>query len=116
MIGVEWDRVTSVEVRDFVLWLLHTTKPVRRTTSAPVAGTINPVTRKRHLDDRYQPRTVRHSNAVLRSFYAFWIELGHAPLINPVPLARQSGRRPHAAPTGTPLVNLSSCGAGEEPL
>lgn len=96
VIGVEWDRVTSVEVRDFVLWLLHTTKPVRRTTSAAVAGTINPVTRKKHLDDRYQPWTVRHSNVVLRSFYAYWIELGHAPLINPVPLARQSGRRPHA--------------------
>jgi integrase len=94
---VEWDRATSAEVRDFVLWLGATRKPRRlaRTRSAGTAGTINPITRKRNLDDRYQPRTIRHSNAVLRAFYTFWIERGEGPLVNPVPLARQD-RRPHA--------------------
>ncbi|CUU59133.1 hypothetical protein Ga0074812_12522 [Parafrankia irregularis] len=35
------------------------------------------------------------SNAVVRSFYAFWIERGEGPLVNPVLLARGRGRRPH---------------------
>jgi integrase/recombinase XerD len=96
VIGVEWNRVTSVEVRDFALWLGYASKPGRRTASAATAGTINPVTRKKHLDTRYQVRTLRHSNAVLRTFYEYWVELGHAPLINPVPLDRRRGTRPGA--------------------
>src|SRR2546421_500996 len=67
-----------------------------RTVSAATAGRVNPVTRKRHLGDGYEPRTIRHSNAVLRSFYQFWVDdLGAGPLINPVQLDRR-GRRSHA--------------------
>jgi integrase/recombinase XerD len=97
-IDVEWDRATSAEVREFVLWMQRTTKPRRsaRTKSAATAGTVNPITRKSYLDDRYQPRTVRHSNAVLRAFYEFWIERGEGPLVNPVPHERKDGRRPNA--------------------
>src|SRR5262249_35808690 len=75
-IGVEWDRAASVEVRDFVLWLQRTTIARRspRRGSAPTAGRVNPITRKQYPGDRYQARTVRHSNAVLRSFYDYWIE------------------------------------------
>ena len=65
-----------------------------RTGSAATAGTINAVTRKRYLGDQYEPRTVRHGNAVLRSFYEYWIELGGGPLVNPVVLDRR-GRRPN---------------------
>jgi hypothetical protein len=57
------------------------------------AGTVNPITRKRYLGDIYEARTVRHSNAMLRSFYEFWIESGGGPLINPVPVERGNGRR-----------------------
>jgi hypothetical protein len=89
VIDVQWSRATSTEVRDFALWLQSTTKPGRRTASAATAGTINPVTRKKHPDDRYEVRTLRHSNAVLRAFYEYWIELGHPPLVNPVPLDRR---------------------------
>lgn len=97
VVQVEWDRATSAEVRDLVLWLKQTTKPRNspRTKSASTAGTVNPITRKRNPGDRYQPRTIRHSNAVVRSFYEFWIEAGHSPLVNPVPLDRRGGR-PHA--------------------
>jgi hypothetical protein len=35
-----------------------------------------PITKKTYLDDLYKPRTIRHSNAVLRSCYDFWIETG----------------------------------------
>lgn len=96
-IEVQWDRATACEVRDFVLWLQATTKPRRdaRTASAATAGKINPVTRKRHLSDKYEPTTVRHSNAVLRSFYEFWIEVGEGPLVNPVPREHEE-RRPNA--------------------
>ncbi|MEU7764991.1 site-specific integrase [Nocardia sp. NPDC049190] len=95
---VAWDRATPAEARDLVLWLKQTTKPRKRprTTSAVTAGTINPVTGKQHLDDRYKPRTVRHGNAVVSSFYEFWMEIGEGPLVNPVPLDRGRGRRSNA--------------------
>jgi len=71
VIDVEWNKATAVDVKDFVLWLMSATKPRKlpRTVSARSAGTVNPVTRKRYLDDSYQARTVRHSNAVVRDFY-----------------------------------------------
>lgn len=100
VVGVAWDRATSAEVRDLVLWLGQATKPRRspRAGSAVTAGTINPITRKRHLDDSYQPRTVRHSNAVVRSFYEFWLEEGSGPVVNPVALDRRGRANVHHNP------------------
>ena len=96
--SVAWDRATAAEVPDFVLWLRQASKSRRspRTVSAATAGTVNPVTRKRYLGDGYEPRTMRHSNAVLRSFYEFWIERGEGPLVNPVPLAAAGWPAPNA--------------------
>jgi integrase/recombinase XerD len=94
-VGVEWDKATPAEVRDLVLWLRQAAKPrlAARTASAVTASRVNPVTRKRHLGNGYEPRTIRHSNAVVRSFYEFWIEdVGAGPLVNPVQLARRAGR------------------------
>ncbi len=98
VVGVSWDQATSAEVRDFVLWLGQADKQRRhpRTKSRATAGQINPVTRKRHQDDRYQPRTIRHSNAVLRSFYEFAIDEQSGPLVNPVKQERPRGRRANA--------------------
>ena len=93
-VGVEWDKATPTEARDLVLWLRQAAKPRRsaRTASATTAGQVNPVTGKRHLGDAYEPRTIRHSNAVIRSFYQFWIEdAGCGPLVNPVQLNRRRG-------------------------
>jgi integrase len=97
-VGIEWDQASPAEARDLVLWLQQTTKPRRspRTASAATAGTINPTTRKQYLDDQYKPRTVRHQNAVVRSFYEFWIEIGQGPVVNPVPLERGKERRANA--------------------
>lgn len=94
VIGVAWDKVSAAEVRDFVLWLGQAEKSRRspRAASARTAGAVNPITRKRYQDDHYMARTIRHSNAVLRSFYDFWIELGGGPLVNPVPRERVAGR------------------------
>ncbi|MCX0274934.1 hypothetical protein NLM24_30410 [Nocardia zapadnayensis] len=96
-VEVAWDKATPAECRDLVLWLGFHAKPRTspRTKSRDTAGTINPITRKRYLDDRYAARTIRHSNAVVRSFYEFWIEIGEGPLLNPVPLSRR-GSRSHA--------------------
>lgn len=98
VLEIDWDKATSTEVREFVLWQLRTTKPRRtpRTKSAATAGTINAITRKQYPGDRYAPRTIRHGNAVIRSFYRFWIERGDGPLINPVPQNRRGGRRSNA--------------------
>lgn len=93
-IGVRWDRATPAEGRDLVLWLMRASKPVSgsRTGSKSTAGMVNPVTGKRDLGDRYGARTIRHSNAVIRAFYEYWIELGLGPLINPMPLDPRSRR------------------------
>ena len=91
---VQWDKATPAEGRDLVLWLMQATKPVRssRTGSKATAGMVNPITGKRSLDDRYGARTIRHSNAVIRAFYEYWIELGLGPLINPMPLDHRGQR------------------------
>ena len=98
VVGVRWDRATSSEVRDFVLWMMSTTKEGGAKSPSPPgrSGTVNAVTRKRYLDDHYQPRTVRHSNAVLRTFYEYWIDVGLGPLRNPVIRESMAGRRAHA--------------------
>lgn len=96
-VETEWNQATPAEARDLVLWLKQAAKlrQSKRTKSATTAGTINLVTRKQHLDDQYKPNTIRHSNAVVRAFYEFWIEVGEGPLINPVQLARR-GKRANA--------------------
>ena len=98
VVEVSWDRAGSAEVRDLVLWLQCTSKPRRsaRTASALTVGTVNPVTGKQYLNDGYASRTVRHSNAVVASFYEFWMESGSAPLLNPVVRERVRGRRANA--------------------
>ncbi|MFF8994457.1 tyrosine-type recombinase/integrase [Streptomyces sp. NPDC014983] len=97
-IDVPWDKVTSAEVRDFVLWMGQAEKQRRlpRTRSAATAGQVNPVTRKQYPGDRYSARTIRHSNAVLRCFYEFVIDTGDGPLVNPVRRDRSRGRRANA--------------------
>ena len=96
-VEVDWDKVTPAEARDLVLWLKQACKQRQRrprSRSIATAGAVNPITRKRHLGDHYEPATVRHSNAVVRAFYEYWIEDVEAgPLINPVQLGRRGQRR-----------------------
>jgi integrase len=99
VVDVAWSAATPAEGRDFVLWLLQAQKPVaeRRKESAWRAGTVNAVTRKQYQGDGYMPRTIRHSNAVVRSFYMFWAEQGLGPVVNPIPVRRSSsGERANA--------------------
>lgn len=96
VIEVPWDRATPDDAREYALWLGLAAKPGAgaRTTSAVTAGTINPITRKQYLDDRYQPRTVRHAHAVLRTFYDYWAGRGEGRVLNPIQRASR-GRRPN---------------------
>lgn len=59
-------------------------------------GQRQPTDRKQYLDDDYRARTIRHSNAVLRDFYAYWIDVGEGPLLNPVRIDHRSPERPNA--------------------
>ena len=61
------------------------------------AGSANPVTGKRSPGGKYAPSTLAHSGTVLRDFYAFHLEAGSGPIINPFPLVRERvGTRAHA--------------------
>ena len=101
-IGIGWDRVTSVEARDFCSLLQLADKPTgphwRRRDDDPVAAPVpaaarraaapNAVTGKPALGARYASRTVAHCETVLRGFYEFHLESGSGPMVNPFPLAR----------------------------
>jgi integrase/recombinase XerD len=98
LVEVAWDRASPAEGRDFVLWMRQATKPVAatRTATADTSGQTNPITGKPYPGDGYAVHTVRHSNAVVRSFYEFFGEIGEGPLRNPMPRDRAGGRRAHA--------------------
>ena len=89
-----WNHATHDDLREYVLWLMSASKKRNhpRGPSATTAGTINPITRKQYLDDQYKPRTIRHSNAVLRSYYEWTIRESIGPLVNPVQMKRTSQR------------------------
>jgi site-specific recombinase XerD len=91
-IGMEWNRATRVEARDFSRWMLVAGKPARphwrnpSVTPAP-APTV----------EAYAPSVRAHSETVLRSFYEFHLSAATGPLVNPFPLDRsRRGGRAHA--------------------
>lgn len=111
-IDVGWDRATQVEARDFCCWIQAIDKAVRphwrqagqdpasgvTTIARPVPaggvrrpGVPNAVTGKPTPGLKYASSTVAHCETVLRSFYAFHLEAGSGPIVNPFPLVR--GRR-----------------------
>ena len=55
------------------------------------------MTGKRSPGSKYAASTLAHSETVLRSFYAFHLEAGSGPIVNPFPLVRErAGSRAHA--------------------
>ncbi|GAA0896734.1 site-specific integrase [Streptomyces asiaticus] len=112
--GVAWDRATRVEARDFTRWMQIAPKPTRvhwrhrvpdgaarSRESRPLAGVPNPVTGRAGPGLLYSASTQAHSETVLRSFYAFHLEEGTGPILNPFPTARERRRRPVAASRST---------------
>ncbi|KMS74520.1 integrase [Streptomyces leeuwenhoekii] len=106
--GIEWDRATREDARDFMLWMKLADKPVRvhwrhrgkdpaeiprpSRPRRPAPGTPNPVTGKPTVGRKYAPKTRAHCETVLRSFYDFHLDRNSGSLlVNPFPLVR--GRR-----------------------
>jgi len=87
-VGVPWNQATRVEARDFCRWIQLADKP--RSSRGPAA----PVPGRRPASAKYAPSTVAHCETVCRGFYAYHLEAGTGPIVNPFPLARPG--RPYA--------------------
>jgi hypothetical protein len=91
-VGVPWDQATRAEAGDFCRCLQLADKPGRvRASPAPVPG-------KRPASQKFAPSTVAHCETVCRSFYAYHLEAGTRPIVNPFPLARAGRAHAHHNP------------------
>lgn len=103
-VEVPWREATRVEARDFSRWVQITAKPARSHWRAPdrplvvKPKAVNPVTGKRPPGGTYASSTIAHCETVLRSFYAYHLEAGTGPLVNPFPLARAGRAHAHHNP------------------
>jgi integrase len=103
-VEIPWREATRTEARDFSRWIQITAKPVGPHWRSPDKGpavkpkTTNPVTGKRPPGRNYAPSTVAHCETVLRGFYAYHLEAGTGPLVNPFPLARAGRAHAHHNP------------------
>ncbi|MCX5317995.1 site-specific integrase [Streptomyces sp. NBC_00154] len=108
--GVDWNRATRLDARDFARWMQIAPKPARvhwrhrasgemtpTPTTRGAAGVPNAVTGRAGPGRLYSMSTRAHCETVLRSFYAFHLEEGTGPIINPFPAARERRRLPAAA-------------------
>ena len=88
-IGVEWNRATRVEARDFSRWMLLAGKPSRPHWRHPDEPAL-----PRPKAQPYSASARAHSETVLRCFYDFHLGLGDGPMVNPFPLdrSRRHGR------------------------
>jgi len=120
-VEIGWDEATQAEARDFLCWVQLADKPERPhwrypgggapgTAMAVAPGTPNPVTGKRSPGRGYATATVLHCESVLRAFYAFHLEAGTGPMVNPFPLAR--GRRGRANAHRNPMQAVAAERAG----
>jgi len=99
-VGVDWDKATRVEARDFCRWFAAAPKPSRPHWRRPDDGPVsvlpkrspNALTGKRSPGPSYAPATVAHAESVLRHFYDFHLEVGTGPMVNPFPLVRGARR------------------------
>lgn len=91
-VGVPWNQATRSEARDFCRYLQIAGKPGARPAS-PV-----PVQGKRAVSAKYAPSTVAHCETVCRGFYAYHLEAGTGPIVNPFPLARPGRAHAHHNP------------------
>ena len=71
--------------------------PARRQARPDEAGAA-PVPGKRPATAKYAPSTVAHCETVCRGFYAYHLEAGTGPIVNPFPLARPGRANAHHNP------------------
>jgi site-specific recombinase XerD len=85
-------RATRVEARDFCRYLQLAGKP----GGQPAAARMVPG--RRPSSARLAPSTVAHCETVCRGFYAYHLEAGTGPIVNPFPLARPGRAHAHHNP------------------
>ncbi len=95
-VGVTWDRATRVEARDFCRWMLVAGKAPRRSWRQGGPAVLGPAG-PGPLPEAYAVSVRAHAETVLRGFYAFHLQCGTGPLVNPFPVERsRQGGRAHA--------------------
>jgi len=90
-VEVPWSQATRVEARDFCRWLQLAGKPRRPAAARAVPG-------KRPSSARVAPTTTAHCETVCRGFYAYHLDAGTGPIVNPFPLARPGRAHAHHNP------------------
>jgi hypothetical protein len=90
-VEVPWSQATRVEARDFCRWLQLAGKPRRPAAARAVPG-------KRPSSARFAPTTAAHCETVCRGFYAYHLDAGTGPIVNPFPLARPGRAHAHHNP------------------
>lgn len=68
-LGLDWNRASRAEARDFCRWMLLVRRPGR-------------------ADCGLAPSVRAHAETVLRGFYDFHLQAGTGPILNPFPLDR----------------------------
>ena len=91
-VEIPWDQATRAEARDFCRYLQLAGKPGGQPAPART------VPGKRPSSARFAPSTVAHCETVCRSFYAYHLEAGTGPIVNPFPLARPGRAHAHHNP------------------
>jgi hypothetical protein len=91
-VDIPWDQATRIEARDFCRYLQLAGKPGWR----PAAPRTVPG--RRPSSARFAPSTVAHCETVCRGFYAYHLEAGTGPIVNPFPLARPGRAHAHHNP------------------
>ena len=90
-VEVSWSQATRAEARDFCRWLQLAGKPRRPAAARALPG-------KRPSSVRFAPSTVAHCETVCRSFYAYHLDAGTGPIVNPFPMARPGRAHAHHNP------------------
>lgn len=90
-IGVDWQRASRVEARDFVLWMRQARVPGRRAGRG-----VNAITGKRGTGLGFAATTINHAETVVRCFYDYLGSFGAGPVVNPFPTVAVEGGRPMA--------------------
>jgi site-specific recombinase XerD len=94
-IGVDWDRVSRAEAREFSILLQAAPKPLRPHWRHE--GSVEKTIATSVQTGQYSASVRAHSETVLRSFYDFHRDAGTGPVLNPFPLGRgRRARRAHA--------------------
>src|SRR6266487_3797278 len=97
--GVAWDQASRIEARDFCRWLQVSGKPPGPRSAGPGQGAV-PAVAGGAGRVPYAPSVRAHSETVLRAFYAFHLDAGTGPAVNPFPLdrSRVASRVPRSIP------------------